>query len=367
MRLRPIETAETCIPAGSVEFTADADGLMGHPVSRIVGKYILTGQHGPRVPRFGQYDRDDVKYPEFIHGLNADTHAPLKHSCDPDELGTYFDRDGSRLHYLTPIYFKREVLEPYAAQPTTYRITATRLSCLGLWSVSIGFNSAGLVEVYLGDLGRDLPPEEWGRWLAHNVLPEGTMDEGRFRRDFLGQWADSKDLPGDLRRVRQTAAQVSAELLGIPLWRELPEEHLAEWESIIGPLNEDPASLGKSLLLLPIVIIDAINPAPLKTYLGGAEKGEQSMKLLQRFTEKLGDESNCTAILRQLWEFRSKGGVAHFAGSEARATRATLGIEGMTNLEAFESIVSRITDMLNTIVRLIVAGHEVVDASVGVS
>ena len=178
------------------------------------------------------------------------------------------------------------------------------------------------------------------------------MDEGRFRRDFLNQWASSKDLPGDLRRARQRAADVSEKLLGESVWRDIPDEHSPEWESMVGPLNEDPATLGKSLLLLPIVIIDGINPAPLKTYLGGAEQGERSMKLLQRFTEELGDDTNCTAVLRHLWEYRATGGVAHFAGSEASKTRATLGIEGMSNLEAFESVVQRITDMFGIIVDL---------------
>ncbi|MEV6135178.1 hypothetical protein AB0L63_03745 [Nocardia sp. NPDC051990] len=335
-----------------LQFVGVEDGLVRPSMSRVVGQYILIGQRGPRIPRFEEFDRDDVKFPEFIYGINPDTNVPLKHTCDPDELGTYFDDDDSRLHYLTPVCFKREVLEPYAAQPTTFRITATHLSCLNLWGIDIGFNSVGLVQVYLGDLGGKLPPEEWGRWLAHNVLPEGTMDEGRFRRDFLGQWANSKDLPGDLRRAREHGSEVSERLLGEPLWRTLPENHLPEWESMIGPLNEDPASLGKSLMLLPIAIIDAINPAPLKKYLGGAEKGERSLSLLQRFTAELGDEDNCTAILRQLYEFRSKGGVAHFAGSEARQTRVALGIEDMSNLEAFESVIQRVADMLNTIVDL---------------
>ncbi|MFI6367629.1 hypothetical protein ACIBG0_33325 [Nocardia sp. NPDC050630] len=208
------------------------------------------------------------------------------------------------------------------------------------------------MEVYLGDLGRSVPSDEWAHWLRHNVEPEGEMEEGRFRRDFLNQWANSKDIPGDLRRAREKATRISEKLLGKPLWRELTGDTAAEWESMIGPLNKDPISLGKSLLILPITMIDAVDPAPLKTYLEGAEKGERSLSLLQRFAEKLGDEENCTAILRHLWEFRSKGGVAHLAGADAPKARHDLGIVAMTNLQAFESVVQRITDMLNTLVAL---------------
>ncbi|WP_433661373.1 hypothetical protein ACQPW1_21665 [Nocardia sp. CA-128927] len=336
-----------------LHFGVASGGLLSRPsCSRALGQYILTGRRGPRVPRFEQFDREDVDYPSFIYDVDPDSYAPIRHTCDPEQLGTYFDPDGSRPHYLTPIYFNRAVLAPYAAEPTAYRITATHLSCDNLWGVDIGFNTVGLVEVYLGDIGQRLPSEEWNHWLAHNVPPEGHMEEGRFRRDILNQSASSKDIPGDLRRARQRAAGVSEQLLGKPIWRALRDDQLAEWESMIGPLNEDSTSLGKSLLLLVIAMIDGIDPKPLKTYLGGARENERSMGLLQRFTEVLGDDSNCTAILRQLYDFRSSGGVAHFAGSEARKTRVALGIDGMTNLQAFESVVQRTTDMLNTIVDL---------------
>jgi hypothetical protein len=197
--------------------------------SRLLGQYVITGLRNSRVPRFEerQQDRD---YPTFIYALDSETGHPLMHTCDPDQLGTYFDKDGTRLHYLTPIYFKREVLQPYAAEPGRYRLSSSRLSCLDLWGVSISFNSAGFVEVYLGDLGRDLPPDEWGHWRTYNVPPEGKMDEGRFSRDFLGQWAGSKDTIRDLRRAREKAAQTSENLLGTPIWKNLNADIKAEFE-----------------------------------------------------------------------------------------------------------------------------------------
>lgn len=335
-----------------MHFAVLSDRLLRRPAfSCVMGQYILTGQRGPRVPRFEERNQDS-EYPSFVYKIDPDTHAPLKHTCDPAKLGTYFDRNGDRLHYLTPVYFKREVLQPYAAEPTRYRITATHLACFNLWGIDIGFNSVGLVEVYLGDLGRSLPSDEWGHWLTHNVPPDGNMEEGRFRRDFLNQWANSKDIPGDLRRAREKASEVSEKLLGKPIWRPLTGHQGAEFESMVGPLNEDPASLGKSLLILPIAMVDGIDPAPLKTYLGGANKDEKSLSLLQRFTEQLGDEDNCTAVLRKLWDFRSQGGVAHLAGSQAPRARADLGITDMTNLEAFESVVKRITDFLCALIAL---------------
>jgi hypothetical protein len=319
--------------------------------SRLLGQYLITGLRNSRVPRFEEREQDR-DYPTFIYGLDADTGQPLTHTCDPDELGTYFDKDGTRLHYLTPIYFKREVLQPYASEPSRYRLSSSRLSCLDLWGIDISFNSAGLVEVYLGDLGRDLPSDEWGHWRSYNVPPEGEMDEGRFRRDFLNQWASSKDVVGDLRRARERAAETSEGLLGAPIWKPLIGEIKAEFDSLIGPLTDDPTSLGSPLLVLTKVLVDGIDPSPLKSHLQTVDRGEQSLRLLQRYARELGDEADTTSILRDLQSFRSKGGVAHLAGSQKDKVATALGISGLTNLAAFESVAIRATACLDTLTEL---------------
>ena len=336
-------------------FHALCDRSMGDrpAFSRILGQYAVSGRRTSRVPRFEER-RQDRQYPEFIYGIGAETGDPLTHTCDPDQLGTYFDKDGTRLHYLTPVYFKREVLQPYASEPSRYHVSATRLTCLDLWGIDISFNSAGLVEAYLGDLGRDLPSDEWGHWLTYNVPPDGTMDEGRFRRDFLNQFASSPDPPGELRRARGEVAQVSERLLGAPLWRPLTGEIGAEFESLVGPLNEDPASLGHPILVLTKAIVDAIDPAPLKSHLEEYEPGDKSLRLLERFVESHGADPDLVGPFRKLYAFRSRGGVAHLAGSGRKAAADELGIACLSNREAFDSVVGRLTASLRALEALIV-------------
>jgi hypothetical protein len=330
----------------------DPSPLGGKPAySRLLGRYVVRGLRNSRVPRFEEWDQDH-EYPEFIYGTDRETGQPLSHTCDPQQLGTYFDKDGTRVHYLTPVYFKREVLQPYAAEPGKYALSATRLSCLGLWGVDISFNSAGLVEVYLGDLGRDLPAAEWGHWQSYNVPPQGTMDEGRFRRDFLNQPANSKDPAGDLQRARARAAEVSEALLGSPIWRPLPAGARAEFESLVGPLSDAPAALGQALLVLTKALVDGIDPAPLKTFLGSFEKDERSLSFLGRFSDELGGPPELTLVFRKLQNFRSSGGVAHLAGSGRAKAAADLGITGLSNWEAFESVVTRLTASLTALTEL---------------
>lgn len=320
--------------------------------SRLLGLYVVRGNRTSRVPRFEER-RSTVEYPQFIYGVDSSTGEPLRHTCDPDQLGTYFDEDNSRLHYLTVVNFKREVLIPYAQEPRRYRLRRSRLECLGLWGLDMSFNTAGLVEVYLGDLGRDLPSDEWGHWLTYNVIPEGQMEEGRFRRDFLAQFAGSPDIPGDLRRARAEAAASTDRLLGSPLWRMLGDDIAPEYESMLGPLSEDAAALQGPLILLAKCFVDAIDPAPLKAFLGDAQSGERSLSLLGRFSERLGGSQDDVEALRALYDVRSAGGFAHLGGSRRDAALERLGIRGLTTFDAFDHMAERIIDCLQKITALV--------------
>ncbi len=332
-------------------FHAICEGLTGaRPAfSRLLGKYAVSGTRAPG----GEERRRQHDYPTFIYGVDAETGEPLVHTCNPDQLGTYFDKEGTRLHYLTPIYFRREVLQPYIAEPARYTVSALRLACLDRWGISISFNSAGLVEVYLGDIGRDLPSDEWGHWRTYNVPPEGHMNEGRFRRDFLNQWSSSTDPVDDLRRARRTANAAAKARFGKPLWRPLPEVLDAEYQSLIGPLNDDPSALGAPLLILTKVFVDALDPAPLRGVLEQSEKGEQSLGLLQRCLNKFGDTDDSSQILRNLQGFRSRGGIAHLANSQSARAAAILGIDGLGSLQAFTTIVTRLTVAMNQMAELL--------------
>jgi hypothetical protein len=168
----------------------------------------------------------------------------------------------------------------------------------------------------------------------------------------LNQWASSKDPVGDLRRARARAASISEKLLGSPIWKPLPDDVNAEFNSLIGPLADDPVALGPPLLLLTKALVDGIDPAPLKAHLKTYEKDEKSLRLLQRYAQELGDTSDIMAVLRDLQGFRSRGGVAHLGGSGKGKAAKDLGISGLSNWDAFESVTIRITACLNALLEL---------------
>lgn len=348
-----------------VDFHAIADFLTGNErpsMSRLFGQSVLTGQDAARRPRWEEF-HSATEYPDFIYGIDATSGAHLTHTCDPDALGTYFDEDNSRLHYLTPVYFKRAVLQDYVAEPARYEVTPFHLSCLSLWGVDISINSAGLVEVYLGDIGSKIPHEEWGHWRTHNVPPEGRMEEGRFRRDFLGQWASSPDPIGDLRRARDAANVAATRTLGGDLWRPLPPDLALQYRSLMGPLTDDSSAMIGPLLTIAKVFIDGLDAKVLKAAVGGAEKDEKSLSLLRRPLSSLGDTADSSKVLRDLYALRSRGGVAHLSNSASKAALAELGIADVAPIVAFNTVVLQVGEAVSRIAELM-GGAEGLDQGV---
>lgn len=338
-----------------VEFHAVADFLTGSDrpsMSRLFGQYVLAGQTTARRPRWEER-HSATDYPSFIYGTDTETGELLTHTCNRNELGTYFDKDNSRLHYLTPIYFKRAVLQDYAAEPGRYRLTPFRLSCFNLWGVDISINSVGLVEVYLGDIGSKIPHEEWGHWRSYNVPPEGEMEEGRFRRDFLNQWASSPDPIGDLRRAREQANGAARATLGGDLWRSLPADLEVQYQSLMGPLTDDASALLGPLLVVAKVFIDGLDSKLIKKAVGEAERDKKSLALLRELLTSRGDRADSSKVLRDLYAMRSRGGVAHLTSSDTVAALAELGLVGLTPIAAFDRVVRQVGEAVARIGELL--------------
>jgi hypothetical protein len=139
------------------------------------------------------------------------------------------------------------------------------------------------------------------------------------------------------------------------VWRPLADDILQEYESMIGPLTDEPSGLQAPLLLLAKCFVDAIDPSPLKTFLGDAESGEKSLSLFGRVAERLGGSRDDVEELRALYDVRSAGGLAHLAGSRRDAALTRLGIKDMSTIDAFDHVATRIIDCLQRFASLIEA------------
>ena len=135
----------------------------------------------------------DNKKPDVTFIVDVDQNGnEFECTSNPDELDNYFGANPGAYHYLTPVYFRREVLAKYFSEPERYSVSDGQLRCLGLWSCHIDNDLDSYVVVFLGDLGRDLPYEERMHWRQFNVPPEGGISETNYRRSILAQPTDPK-------------------------------------------------------------------------------------------------------------------------------------------------------------------------------
>jgi len=158
--------------------------ILGKCFSRFLGKDILPPFKEPKHKDYMSLKGETQKeYVEFIIGIDEEG-DPIEHTCNPDELNS---------KYLTPVFFKREVLKKYYDNTSKYSVEHNYIRCGYLWSISYGINDCGLVHVWLGDLGR-LPYNEQLHWKQYNVPPEGNISESTIRRDLMAEPTEPDDI-----------------------------------------------------------------------------------------------------------------------------------------------------------------------------
>jgi hypothetical protein len=100
-------------------------GLTEPYLTRLVGKRIIAP---PPIAHAGLPPYDVPKgFEDFIIGIDPDGN-PVEHTCDPDKLANAFDKNPDAVRFLTPVFFRRDVLAKYYANPDCYEITDGHLS-----------------------------------------------------------------------------------------------------------------------------------------------------------------------------------------------------------------------------------------------
>jgi hypothetical protein len=283
---------------------------------RVLGKHVVLPAEMDPCDEL-DYTRDDPPYPEFIYAVDDESSQPLSWSCREADLSNYFLEAPGAPHYLTPVYFSRDVLTRYTSQPRKYRVSSGGLSCLDLWSLRMDINAEGLVEVYLGDLGKYLPAEERDYWKAFNVPPRGGMREERYMRDFLGEFADTPDPIARLHDARWKLDTSFEARYGRRLFRTLEGEDAALWEAFAPMATDDPSERDHIVTVMAKSLIDAIDVHALREVLGRGDG--PSLELLTVFAEAMGgDPERAVGPLRLIQGLRSAGAV-HLRGEKYRA------------------------------------------------
>jgi hypothetical protein len=317
--------------------------------SRLLGKVILAPLARDKAGIWPFSSDEDERAVSFIIGVDEEGNA-VEHTSEPGALSNYFGANPGAPHYLTPVYFRREVLAKYFAEPERYTVTDGQLSCVSLWSCQIDNDIPSYVVVFLGDLGRDLPYEERLHWRQFNVPPEGGVSETNFRRSFLAQWTDPQAADLTFRQEYATIRREWEKTHGWPLFLAPSpgDAHLLDTVRI--PVTNSQAELDEQVGHLSKLLVDSLNEKEIAARAGPLEEGTKGIGKLAGFLAATGfaEEQSVIQLLRDLQTLRSTGS-AHRKGSAYEKIIAKFGVGPARKPEAVRRLLEEATAALRAI------------------
>lgn len=310
--------------------------------SRLLGKKLIPGLPKEKSGVWPYSEDTEEKFVDFIIGLD-DEGEEVVHSCNPDLLANYFGLNPNAPHYLTPVYFRYEVLGKYFNHPERYSITDGYLHCGNLWGLRLDNNHSDYVVVFLGDLGKDLFYEEQMYWRSFNILPGGEISVVNFKRSFLGEFADPQR-PDLLFKYRFEQFQDKWEAhFGWPLFKSLEEDDQYLYTSLHVPLTNTQAEFDNQILALTKIVIDSLNEKQLAQSLTGLEPNTRGITKLQKFLALHGipNSEQIVSFLRNLYDLRSTG-VGHRKGQRYQKIAKSFKFDEEDKIKIFEDLLNQL-------------------------
>lgn len=300
------------------------------------------------------YEKERV-YEDYIIGID-EVGEPKRFTSNPNKLANYFGANPTAPHYLTPVFFKKEVLQKYISHPDIYEVSDGYLSCQSLWGMEIDNNHKSCVSAYLGDLGRDLPEEEQLHWKSYNILSDEKLSKTAFLRDFgnISAEAEAADL-----RFKSAYSEFNADWQKKYRWcffKELSEADKYNFCNVRIPLSESQEEFDQQVLSLVKVLIDSINVKEItKTIsISGEEHIDGSINVLERWFEEKGVEgyTDHVKFLRNLQELRSSG-TGHRKGKNYDKIINKLEFAGKPFIDSFEWLLIQAIDFISFLQKMI--------------
>lgn len=333
-------------------------------VRRLIGKQLFKPLPKSKSGFWLFAEESEEKYTEFI--IDVDENGDnITYTSNPNELKTPADPENIRgvdsdaPSYLTPVHFRKQVLDKYYQESSKYNVRESTLHCGGLWCMFIDDNHEDRVCAWLGDLGRDMPYSEQQHWLAHNIQPKGGVSQTYFQRQLMAQFTDSKQPEHMFKQKYRDLQKACEEHLGwqllLPL--EIGDEHHLE-RLRTSPTNEQH-DFDELILSLTKILIDSLNEKALNKLIPASDR-EENPKGITRLDSALKtcnvvDGEDYITFLRQLQDLRSSGTVHRKGRKYIKAVQA-FGIENLGLKMAFRKILLQAVDLLEYFIRAVNSG-----------
>ena len=316
----------------------------------VVGKkYVLPG------PFPTKKDQQPEIYQDFI--IDTDTTGkPVRHTCDPDKLANYFGKNPDAPHYLTPVFFRAEVLAKYYADPEKYSVEDGYLRCGSLWGLRMDNDHTDVVVVFLGDLGRDLSEAERNYWLSFNIAPEGrTISQTSFKRGFRAEFADPQKPDLVFKHEYNYFNRDFHEAVGWDLFLPLhdDDEHFLTGLRLLSKDNQ--AEFDSQLIALTKVLVDSLNEKEISKGLTTLVENDKGITKLEKFFSERGVAryEPHVKFLRVLQNLRSKS-AAHRKGSSYEKLIADLQMADEGQQKVFAALLTAASEFIRFLRALLI-------------
>ena len=300
------------------------------------------------------------KHVKFIIGIDKNGEE-IRHTCNPTKLNRYGNNPGA-LYDITPVHFRKQVLDKYCHEPSKYSVKDSRVSC-PWWGMRIDNHHNDKVIVWLRELCF-LPYREQLHWQSYNIPPEGGVSRTFWRRNFKGEWVSS-DQPEHLFKQRYEHLQKESErYLGWQLLRPLGPLDKHHLKGLRVPSTDEQRDFDALVLSLTKILIDSLNQKELKKLISLEQEENLSPDQQEILKGGIGcleialsscgveDAVDHITFLRKLQKLRSTGS-AHRKGDNYQKIAKDFGLESQSLRAVFAGILSKALDLLDYFIFLI--------------
>jgi len=194
----------------------------------------------------------------FIIGVDNDGEN-IEYSSNHTAVNYQSPTNHLKAHYLTPVYFRQEVLTKYYADSARYKVSDGVIFCYGLWHCRIDNDNPSYIVVFLGDLGRDLPYKERLHWRQYNIPPRDGMSKTSVQRNFAAKFTDPTRVDLLFRHEYVRFSKEWETKFGWPFFLHLHEGDKYILDIIRIPVTDSQEELDTQVLHLTKLLVDSLN------------------------------------------------------------------------------------------------------------
>ncbi len=309
----------------------------------LMGKKLISGLKTFTPDLFGKKDKT---YADFIIGIDEDGQE-ITHTSEEKYLANSFGKNPGAPYFLTPSFFRKEVLTKYYSQPEKYSVEDGYLRCGGKWGLRMDNNHTNYVIAFLGDLGY-LSYKEQLHWKSFNIATDSKISYTAWERGFEAKFTDPEKSDLYFKQKFIAFQKRWEEKYGWKLFKPLAKKDEHCFRSLHTPLTNEQKEFDEQVLSLTKIVIDSLNEKELTKNLP-KEKHLKGIQKLERFLISQEFQSDpMISFLKNLQDLRSTGS-AHRKGESYERAQKFFHLDDKDLPIAFDEILIESIRFINTL------------------